>query len=354
METLRFSSASDVWSLAILMVEMFQDGAMPYGHIKHTADVMQQVMGGLVHERPEECTPTIYENLRQCWSLEPRDRPNFTTVVAMLSAAGPAFEERKSEYKKENSAHNEYADFGNFADGGVGGVTGVDSVGIDDPLDARAASGGRYPIMESHRRHAPEAAVPAQSSEGFVYEVPTGSGLPMPVPVPGISKGAIREGQDKYTMPATNFRPEAACAVPVQISEGLAYDGAAGSNQQGVLGGGDTASVPVERLSSSFSAGSQGRSAGARHNYHRASASAGASMPSNDAALFASLVGSVSMLDGEDEDRDTLRARHGYQRASAGGPEVPISMRRGTTSSLSSILSVEDASAQVFRQESLV
>jgi len=177
METLKFSTASDVWSFAIVMVELFQDGAKPYGHIKKTADVMQQVMGGNKHPKPDECPPGIYESLCQCWSIEPRDRPDFKALVATLSVAGPAVEKRKAAYKKMDSANNEYNEMGFVKDNDeVLPAAGVDA----GASDAAGADDG-YLFPDSHTQvGAASVAAQAQSTEdedSLVYEIPN-EGLP--------------------------------------------------------------------------------------------------------------------------------------------------------------------------------
>jgi hypothetical protein len=83
METLKFSAASDVWSFAIVMVEVFQDGVAPYKELKN-AEVMQKVMAGYKHPRPPDCNAAVYEMLCQCWETDPANRPHFIRIVKVL------------------------------------------------------------------------------------------------------------------------------------------------------------------------------------------------------------------------------------------------------------------------------
>ena len=86
-ETRKFSSASDVWSFAIVMVEMYQDGKRPYPYIAETIEVMHEVIGGHHHKDPGGgCSAKVYDMLQKCWSREPQQRPSFGNLVEMMSA----------------------------------------------------------------------------------------------------------------------------------------------------------------------------------------------------------------------------------------------------------------------------
>ena len=54
LETKMFSAASDVFSFGIVAVEVYTDGAMPYGRWDD-AEVVRQVRGGYKIRRPEHC-----------------------------------------------------------------------------------------------------------------------------------------------------------------------------------------------------------------------------------------------------------------------------------------------------------
>ena len=83
METLKFSTASDVWSFAIVIVEIMQDGGQPYPGMEN-ATVMNRVMAGFVHPPPENCPKAVYEMLVQCWAMDPAKRAHFDAIIAVL------------------------------------------------------------------------------------------------------------------------------------------------------------------------------------------------------------------------------------------------------------------------------
>jgi serine/threonine protein kinase len=83
MEEHRFTQASDVWSFGILLVEIFQDGVVPYG-LWSTARVIAKVLGGSKHMQPTGCQDAVYAMMLQCWATDGQARPLFSHLVTML------------------------------------------------------------------------------------------------------------------------------------------------------------------------------------------------------------------------------------------------------------------------------
>lgn len=79
-----FSPASDVWSFAIVMVEIYQNGAEPYNGMS-LQSVIPYVMAGTQIERPAGCTAAIYELMCECWSMDPSESPTFARVVEAMT-----------------------------------------------------------------------------------------------------------------------------------------------------------------------------------------------------------------------------------------------------------------------------
>jgi surface protein len=90
METHKFTSKSDVWSFAIVVVEIFQNGVVPYKYTKlDNQSVMNQVLRGtLQHERPAELPPKIYGMIKRCLSSDSAQRPGFVEIKGFLQAQG--------------------------------------------------------------------------------------------------------------------------------------------------------------------------------------------------------------------------------------------------------------------------
>ena len=83
MQTMRFSEASDVWSFAVTLIEIFTDGGKPYVGMANAA-VISQVQAGYRAEQPTLCSDKVYVIMLECWSAKPADRPPFAKLVSML------------------------------------------------------------------------------------------------------------------------------------------------------------------------------------------------------------------------------------------------------------------------------
>ena len=87
----KFSTASDVWSFGITVVEVIQDGLVPYTYvnIRSNPALITMVTGGQVHPRPDGCSNVVYATLMKCWAFEPLDRPSFDELLDFFSKATP-------------------------------------------------------------------------------------------------------------------------------------------------------------------------------------------------------------------------------------------------------------------------
>ena len=57
---------------------------MPYGHVTHE-DVIEMVNSGKRPSSPDNCPEEIYQLMSRCWSHNPDDRPNFTSIYRTLT-----------------------------------------------------------------------------------------------------------------------------------------------------------------------------------------------------------------------------------------------------------------------------
>ena len=79
LETKRFTTASDVWSFAMMMIEVFTCGQKPFGNMMHVA-VEHTINSGKYPAKPERCPAIVYELLQLCWSMDRAQRPLFESI----------------------------------------------------------------------------------------------------------------------------------------------------------------------------------------------------------------------------------------------------------------------------------
>ncbi|KAH7714957.1 Protein F09A5.2 [Aphelenchoides avenae] len=84
LSTANFSSASDVWSYAVLLFEIFSAGRMPYAELQ-AQDVLVYLQVGGRLEQPTLCPADVYDLMKACWHDQPSDRPTFQTIRSFFS-----------------------------------------------------------------------------------------------------------------------------------------------------------------------------------------------------------------------------------------------------------------------------
>ncbi|KAK3892411.1 hypothetical protein Pcinc_003644, partial [Petrolisthes cinctipes] len=79
----KFTSASDVWSLGIVLWEVMSYGERPYWNWSNQ-DVIKSIEKGYRLPAPMECPEAIYQLMLDCWQKERNHRPNFASIVRTL------------------------------------------------------------------------------------------------------------------------------------------------------------------------------------------------------------------------------------------------------------------------------
>jgi len=86
-EYARFTTASDVWSFAVLVWEVMSMAAIPYTTIRNAGLCQALQIDGYRLPAPEGCPAQIYELLLECWNLEASGRPSFAQIETRLRAS---------------------------------------------------------------------------------------------------------------------------------------------------------------------------------------------------------------------------------------------------------------------------
>nr|XP_011413792.2 focal adhesion kinase 1 isoform X9 [Crassostrea gigas] len=79
----RFTTASDVWMFGVCMWEILMYGIKPFQGVKNN-DVIGKIENGERLPLPQECPPSLYNLMCQCWSYEPSKRPSFSDIKVRL------------------------------------------------------------------------------------------------------------------------------------------------------------------------------------------------------------------------------------------------------------------------------
>lgn len=86
----KFSTQSDVWSYGVLLWELFSFGRTPYPRV-HIDGVVEMIEKGHRMECPDGCPKQVYRVMRDCWDIDPRQRPTFQTIYRKLDEVHQSF-----------------------------------------------------------------------------------------------------------------------------------------------------------------------------------------------------------------------------------------------------------------------
>lgn len=78
-----YTTQSDVWSFGILLWEIATLGGTPY-HGLDTQQMCNLLKQGFRMRRPENCDPSMYAMMLQCWNEKPECRPCFSELTMRL------------------------------------------------------------------------------------------------------------------------------------------------------------------------------------------------------------------------------------------------------------------------------
>ena len=84
----RFTVQSDIWSLGVVLWEVFSYGIQPYYSMSNE-QVIAHVRDGNVMNCPEGCPKEIYDLMVDCWNMDPAQRPTAANVHVALKRWNP-------------------------------------------------------------------------------------------------------------------------------------------------------------------------------------------------------------------------------------------------------------------------
>ncbi|OXA39248.1 Tyrosine-protein kinase HTK16 [Folsomia candida] len=144
-----FSHASDVWSFAVTLWELYSFGETPFGQETTGREVIEMVERGERLDKPKHCPDKIYSVMKKCWNMDPDLRPTFTFLEnffanPILAAMVPSSTESSTTPEQPSSSQqhvhddNLMIDLNDNNDGG--GVTYTNT--IERPRPRPSVPGG--------------------------------------------------------------------------------------------------------------------------------------------------------------------------------------------------------------------
>uniref|UniRef100_A0A8C2ZE96 Tyrosine-protein kinase receptor n=1 Tax=Cyclopterus lumpus TaxID=8103 RepID=A0A8C2ZE96_CYCLU len=79
----KFTTESDVWSLGVILWEIFTYGKQPWFQLANN-EVIECITQGRVLERPRLCPKEVYDMMLGCWQREPQQRLNIKDIQKIL------------------------------------------------------------------------------------------------------------------------------------------------------------------------------------------------------------------------------------------------------------------------------
>ncbi|TSL97346.1 BDNF/NT-3 growth factors receptor [Bagarius yarrelli] len=79
----KFTTESDVWSLGVVLWEIFTYGKQPWYQLSNN-EVIECITQGRVLQRPRTCLKEVYDLMLGCWQREPHSRLNIREIHSLL------------------------------------------------------------------------------------------------------------------------------------------------------------------------------------------------------------------------------------------------------------------------------
>ncbi|XP_065580788.1 tyrosine-protein kinase transmembrane receptor Ror2-like isoform X2 [Artemia franciscana] len=87
----RYTTESDVWAFGVCLWEIYSFAVQPYYGMTHE-EVVRFLQDGNSLQKPQYGPPSVFELMKQCWRIEPTERPTFPELYGTLVQLEREFE----------------------------------------------------------------------------------------------------------------------------------------------------------------------------------------------------------------------------------------------------------------------
>ncbi|GMR51745.1 hypothetical protein PMAYCL1PPCAC_21940 [Pristionchus mayeri] len=174
----RITSAADVWSYGVVLWELYSNGAEPYADIESDDLYKELIENNYRLGQTDKCPKEIYSKMLECWSIEKKERPDFTNIREFLeihngdlqqgSAAAAEDVARPSAFANRGTAKEADAAPQNVTSGGgeYRAIQDTNDKKLESTLNTEAGSStSNAAIEETERESAPRVIERADSTD---------------------------------------------------------------------------------------------------------------------------------------------------------------------------------------------
>ncbi len=88
LEFRRYSHKSDVYSLGMLLWELWSNCRVPFALVTQNEEVARRVLAGERPAIPQGCPAGVQKLMHACWKPRPDERPTFLQLKMRLQSEG--------------------------------------------------------------------------------------------------------------------------------------------------------------------------------------------------------------------------------------------------------------------------
>ncbi len=85
----RYSQKSDVYSLGILLWELWSNCRVPFALVTQNEEVARRVLAGERPPIPQGCPAGVQRLMHACWKQKPDERPGFLQLKMRIQSEEP-------------------------------------------------------------------------------------------------------------------------------------------------------------------------------------------------------------------------------------------------------------------------